>query len=130
LIHGAVAGGADIKVVYAPGQGKNEKPAEMDFAATESLDTAARLIQSENSNARQSGILCLRWLPLEKNRKDIVLNLTKGIQDSACGVRGASAWVAGNLHLKELRSPIASAVKGEKDSDVKKTMEKALETTK
>ena len=130
LIHGAVGGGVNIKVVYAPDQSKNEQPFEIEFASAETFDTAAKLIQSQNANARQSGILSLRWCPMEKNRKDIVRYVTKGIQDPACGVRGASAWVAGQLQIKDALSALASAVKDEKDNDVKKTMEKAIKATK
>jgi hypothetical protein len=130
LIHGAVAGGANVKVVYAADQNKKEQPFEIEFPASESFDTVARLMQSQNANARQSGILSLRWCSLEKNRKDIVRYLTKGLQDRACGVRGASAWIAGQLHIKEVLSALSSALKVEKDKDVKKTIEEAMKAIK
>jgi hypothetical protein len=130
LIHGAVAAGANVKVVYAADQNKKEQSFEIEFPASESFDTVARLIQSQNANARESGILSLRWCPVEKNRNDIVRYLMKGLQDPACGVRGASAWTAGQLQIKEALSALLSAIKEEKDNDVKKTIEKAMKGIK
>jgi len=59
---------------------------------------------------------------LEEDRKDVVRCLNKGIADPACGVRGASAWVAGQLRIKELLPGLSSTLKEEKDNAVKKAI--------
>jgi hypothetical protein len=126
LIHGAVAGAINVKVVYAADLPRNGQPFEIVFPATEALATYRQLVESKNANARQSGILALRWVLANQNQAELVQFLVKTLKDPACGVRGASAWVAGQLRVREVLPDLKNALKQEKDATVRQTFEAVL----
>ena len=77
----------------------------------------------ENSNARQSGVLALRW---QKRDQHIVKPLIERLKDPAPGVRGAAAWVLGQLDIEESLDALKEAITEEENSAVKKTLEEVL----
>jgi HEAT repeat protein len=60
------------------------------------------------------------------DRDMVVPVVSKMLGDPALGVRGAAAWLVGELGLEELCPSVQRALDSEKQEDVKKSLERAI----